>query len=170
MTYADVLSGEVYINVNPKITTSEGSVLGEESVSHKIIKNLTDGSGSNAATGFFSSSLTVTTGGVTISLANADPFGAAGDDAPTMSAEGLKLKCILFENQDTTNYVSVKKGTLGEASVFSGGTDSVVITAGGFVLWYSPAGVSAMNDGVDDEFLLTANTSSCVCRITYVFG
>lgn len=171
MAYADTLSGTVTADVNMKIVTTEGNLGGSNKAVHSIVKRLTDGSGSNAATGFFSTTFTATTGGITVSLADsADPLGAAGDDTPTMDPEGLKLRALLIENTDDTNYVAVKKGTNGEASVFTGATDSVKITAGGFFFWYSPAGVSAMNDGTDDEISVTANTASCDVKITYIFG
>jgi hypothetical protein len=87
-----------------------------------------------------------------------------------MDPEGLKLRCILIENKDSTNFVSVKRGTNGETSILSGATDSIKIVAGGFFLWYSPAGDSAMNDGSDDELLFTADTAGVSCKLTYIFG
>ena len=44
-----------------------------------------------------------------------------------MDPEGLKLRCILIENKDSTNFVSVKRGTNGETSILSGATDSIKI-------------------------------------------
>lgn len=171
MAYADTLSGDVEVRIAPKITTTEGIVDGSRSIAHKILKRFTDGAGSLQATGFFGSTFTATTGGITVSLADsADPLGAAGDDAPTSDPEGLKLRLLCVENLDATNYVSVKKGTNGEASVLSGSTDSVRVDPGGFILWLSPAGNNAMNDGVDDELLVTADTASCSVKISYMFG
>lgn len=171
MAYADTLTAEIVANLIPKITTVEGHIDGERQATHKITKNLVDGSSSGQATGFFSEVFTATTGGITISLADSvDPLGTAGDDTPTMDPEGLKLRAILIENQDTTNYVRVKSGTNGDINVLTGGTDSINITAGGMFLWHSPAGVNAMSDGVDDEIVVTANTASCSVKITYIFG
>ena len=172
MVYADTLTGSIEVLVKPAITTTEGSVLGDRSVAHKIIKTMTDGSGSNQGTGFFSSTFTAVTGaGSTISLADsADPLGAAGDDTPTMDPEGLKLRCLLIENLDSTNFVTVSRGSNGETSVITGTTDGIKIVAGGFFLWYSPAGDSAMNDGADDEIKVVADSSSVSTIITYIFG
>jgi hypothetical protein len=171
MTYTDILTGTITGDVNVSISTNEGNIEGDKRAVHSIVKRLTDGTSSNQATGFFSSSFTATTGGITVSLADSvDPLGAAGDDTPTIDPEGLKLRALLIENQDTTNFISVKRGTNGETSMLSGGTDSIKITAGGMLLWVSPAGVSAMNDGSDDELLITANSASCTVKITYVFG
>ena len=171
MAYADTLNGVIKADINTKILTSEGNISGDRSAVHAAKLALTDGSASGKATGFFSSTFVATVGGITISMADsADPLGAAGDDSPTMDPEGLKLRAVMLENSDTTNYVSVKQGTNGEASILSGATDSIKITAGGFFLWSSPAGVNAMNDGSDDEILVTANTDSCSVKITYIFG
>lgn len=171
MALTDTFTGDINLLINPRIVTAEGSIKGNRSIAHKIIKRLTDGSGSLQATGFFGSTFTATTGGVTISLADsADPLGAAGDDSPTTDPEGLKLRLLLIENLDSTNFISVKRGTNGETSMLSGGTDSIKIVAGGFNLWFSPAGDSAMNDGVDDEILVTSNSASVSVKLTYIFG
>lgn len=171
MAYADTFSGELEVRFTPKITTTDGLIEGEKSASHKILKRFTDGTGSGAAQGLFSETFTATTGGITVSMADsADPLDAAGDDVPTMDPEGLKLRAILIENLDTTNYVRVKSGTNGDINILTGGTDSINITAGGFFLWHSPAGIQAMNDGTDDEITVTANTASCSVKLTYIFG
>ena len=173
MAYADTLSGDIEIRIHPKIVTTEGNINGIRDALFKAIVRLSDGSGSGAATGFFMTAATITTGGVTLSLADsADPLGAAGDDTPTMDPEGLKLKCIAIKNKDTTNYVTVKRATTtGDANIFSGSTDTMRIDPnGGFFIWYSPAGSNAMSDGVDDELTLTADTASCSCDILYIFG
>ena len=171
MSYSDTLTGLILARIQARIDTTEGSHVGIEEASHNISESITDGATSNKATGFFSSSFVATTGGITVSLADdADPLGGAGSDAPTSDPEGLKLKAILIENQDATNFVSVKKGTNGEASILSGSTDSIKIDPGGCVLWFSPAGNNAMNDGTDDELLFTADTASVTVKLTYLYG
>lgn len=171
MAYADTLTATITAGINASLSTTEGGISGSRNAVHELSKKLVDGTSSGQATGFFSDSFTATTGGITLSMADsADPLGAAGDDAPTEDPEGLKLRAMLIENQDATNFVSVKAGANADTNIFSGSTDSVKITAGGMFLWTSPAGVSAMNDGVDDELLITADTASCTVKITYIFG
>lgn len=172
MVYNDNLTAAIVASLNPVITTTEGGVIGERRAAHEIKKRLVDGSSSGQGTGFFSSTFTATVGGITISLADsADPLAAAGDDTPTSDPEGLKLRALLVENLDATNFITVKSTTsTGETSMLTGTTDSIKITAGGFNLWFSPAGVSAMNDGVDDELDIQADTGSCSVKISYIFG
>ena len=171
MALADTLTGTIKASLVADLARLSGNYSGKDTLSHEFALALTDGSGSSAATGWFGTTFTATTGGITISLADSDdPLGAAGDDVPTSDPEGLKLRGLLIENKDTTNYISVKKGTNGEASIFSGSTDSIKITAGGCILWVSPAGVSAMNDTTDDEILVTADTASCSVKISYIYG
>lgn len=171
MALTDTMVAEIVAKVQARVTTTEGNQVGNVDALHNLSKSIADGSGSAQATGVFSSSFVATTGGVTVSLADdADPLGGAGSDAPTTDPEGLKLKAVLIENQDATNFVNVKRGTNGETSMLTGSTDSLKITAGGFNLWYSPAGVSAMNDGTDDELLFTADTASVTVKLTYIYG
>lgn len=171
MAYSDTLNGDAQAKLNFDLTTAEGRVAGNRTLALNLLKKFTDGTGSLQATGFFDSTFTATTGGITVSLADsADPLGAAGDDTPTEDPEATKLRVLLIENQDATNYVTLARGTNGEASILSGTTDTVRIDPGGFFLWVSPAGSNAMNDGVDDEIDVQADTASCTVRIAYVFG
>lgn len=171
MAYSDTLSGTVSASINVKIDSSEGGIEGERRAVHEITKKLTDGSGSNEAVGFFSSTFTASAAGLHMTLANSsDPLVAAGDDSPTSDPEGKKLKAVLIENQGTTNHVLIKRGTNGETSILDGGTDSIRISPGGIFLWYSPAGVSAMNDGTDDELFIQTDSDTSTVKITYIFG
>lgn len=172
IAYSDVISGKIDVRIDPILTTTEGGIDGERTASHKIVQALTDGSGSNAAVGFFSTSFTATTGGVTLSMANADPLGAAGDDFPTGTVvEGTKLKLIMFENTGDTNAATVEAGANADTNVLTGSTDEINLSInGGFFLWYSPAGISALNDGVDDEFLIKSAASTTTIKVTFIYG
>jgi len=171
MAIADTLSGTIDIRALVTLDRAGGNVAGADVLSHKKLITLADGTGTNQASGFFGTTFTATTGGITISLADsADPLGAAGDDVPSSDPEGLKLRFLMIENLDATNYISIKKGTNGEASMLSGGTDSINLLAGGVLVWTCPAGSSAMSDGADDELLVTANTASCSVKISYIYG
>ncbi len=171
MAITDTLNGKIKVDVLSWLNRSSGNWAGKDTLSHSKEVVLSDGTGSNQASGWFGSSFTCTTGGITVSLADsADPLGAAGDDVPSSDPEGLKLRAILIENQDDANFISVKKGTNGETSIFSGSTDSVQISAGGMFLWTSPAGINAMEDGTSDELLFTADTASCTVKLSYLYG
>ena len=160
--------------INAKVETTEGGLSGSNNADHEITKGMTDGTGNNQGTGAFSAEFEATTGGVTISLADSvDPLGGQGDDTPTdTDPEGTKLKAVLIENKEDAggNFVKVKRGTNGETSILDGSTDSIRINAGGFFLWYAPDGVSAMNDGTDDELLFTSSTANVTVKLTYIYG
>ena len=169
MAYSDSLIGEIVARLNPAITTTEGGIVGERSANHTFKTNLTDGAGTDQATGFFSSTFTATTGGITISLADsADPLGAAGDDAPTSDPKGLLLRALMIENQDSTNFITIQQGT---NALNNWNTGILNLSAGGVYLHTFPAGkTNPMNDGVDDEILITADTANVTTKITYIFG
>jgi hypothetical protein len=172
MALSDTLSGTIDFDVNVVLSRTFGLATGKDNLSQKKTITLTDGSSTNQAAGWCSaSSITVTTGGITISLADeADPFGAAGDELPTSDPEGLKLRAIMIENTDSTNYITLGLGTNFITSWLGGTTPTVRIPAGGIILQTFPAGLDAMNDGADDEIKLTANSASCVVKISYIFG
>lgn len=171
MAFTDTLTADIVATLNPRTITTEGSIEGNRFVAHQVKKRVTDGTSTDQATGYFGSTFTAVTGGTTISMADsADPLGAAGDDTPTSDPEGLKLRAIMIQNLDSTNFIRVKGGTNADINILTGSTDSINITAGGLFLWTSPAGVNSMSDGVDDEILVTADTASVSTKITYIYG
>jgi len=173
MAITDVLSGKVRLEITADLdrTNTTGSHVGTDKMSHVITENIADGTTADKATVWFSSQFTATTGGITISLADsADPLGAAGDEVPTADPEGLKMKLIVVENIDATNYVNLTVGTNGVSNWLTGTTPVLRIPSTGWVAHYLPAGIDALNDGVDDEIKITADTASCLVNISVLYG
>ena len=88
--------------------------------------------------------------------------------------EGLLLRAILVENRDpvdgTGNFITIAPGSNGITNWITGTTPFVRIPAGGLFLATMPEGIDTLNDGADDEILLTADTASVITRLTYLFG
>jgi len=172
MAMTDVFKSKIEIKLDATLTrTGGGGHTGTDKLAHDFTDVLTDGSAANTASCWLSGSLSATTGGITLSLADsADPWGAAGDDTPSADPEGLQIRCLIVENQDDTNYVTLEKGTNGITGL--GTTPGIIIPAGGIFLLYSPIdGVGAdISDGVDDEIKLTANTAACTCKVSVMYG
>jgi len=171
MALTDTLSGDLKALIELKLRrTGGGGHTGVDVLSRKPAISLTDGTGSNQAIGWFSSTFTATTSGVTISLADSsDPLGAAGDDAPTCDPEGTDLRLLMIENLDDTNYITIEKGTNGVS--FLGTTPGIKVPPGGvFFLMAGEDGLGPLNDGSNDEIKITANTADCSVAIDYVFG
>ena len=176
MALADTLTALVRGEIRSSLNRSQtlGDFSGQDKYDHLVAQTVANGSGVSQASGAFASEFTVTTGGITVSLANStDPLGAAGDDVPSSDPEGLKLRAILVENRDpaaTGNFITVAPGSNGLTSWIGGTTPTVRVPPGGLLLATMPDGLDAMNDGVDDELLFTADTASVVTRLTYLFG
>jgi len=173
MAITDSLQGSVYTKLDFALTRTQsvGGMAGKDNVMVSANQDFADGTAANQASCWLSSSFTATVGGVTISLADsANPLGAAGDDVPTADPEGLKIRAIFVANDDTTNYVELGLGTNKVTSWLEGTTPTVRIPAGGFFVQTFPSGLDAINDGDDDEIEITANTDSCTCRITVIYG
>jgi len=175
MATADALTALVRAEIRSSLSRSQplGDFSGQDRYDHLVAKTVANGSGADQASGAFVSELTVTTGGITVSLADSvDPLGAAGDDVPSSDPEGLKLRAILVENRDPAagNFITVAPGTNGLTSWIAGTTPTVRVPGGGVILATFPNGLDAMNDGTDDEILLTADTASVVTRLTYLYG
>ena len=173
MAMADTLQGTIELEwaINLIRAQSVGGVTGKDELRITKEPELTDGTGTNQATGWFSTGIDVTTGATTISLADsADPTGALGDDVPTSDPEGLKLRAICLINTDDTNYVTVGLGANALTSWLAGTGPTVRIPAGGFLCATFPAGLDTMNDGADDEITLQADTATCRVELAYLFG
>lgn len=173
MGLTDSLSGTMKVALECTLTRTISELLsGKDNLEHTVTKSITDGTGANQASCWLTGSVTATTGGVTLSLGDsADPFGAAGDDIPTADPEGLKLRTLVIENTDSANFVTVGLGTNGLAGWLAGTTPTVRIDAGGFAAHSWPSGnSSALNDGVNDEIKITANTASVICKVSVLYG
>ena len=172
MAIADTLAGSLKINLSATLTRiNDGDLSGTDSLGHSISKIITNGSSTNQATCWLNEQVTVTTGATTISLADsADPFAAIGDEVPTADPEGLKLRLLLIENLDATNFVTLAEGANALADMLGGTSPTVKIYPGGVFLWSCPPGGSAINDGADDEITLQADTASCEVKVTALFG
>jgi len=172
MAIADTLNASVYIKLAAGLARAQtyGGVQGKDSMEVSKTNSFTDGTSASQATGWFSSQFTATTGGITVSLANADPLGGAGDDTPTGTVEGTKLRAIVITNEDATNYITVAPGTNGVTSWLAGTTPTIRVPAGGLLVSTFPAGLDTLNDGADEELSIVADTSSVVVKIAYLFG
>ena len=173
MAITDTLDAKLKVSLTGTLARAMGSGghTGTDVLEHEKTQTFSNGSGANQASGWFSTLITVTTGSTTISLADsADPTGALGSDTPSADPEGLKLRAIVIENQDDTNYVTLGTGSNAITSWLGGSSPTVRIPAGGVLAATFPSGLDAMNDGADDEITLQANTASCVVKFSYLFG
>jgi len=177
MALADALTALVRGEIRSSLSRSQslGDFSGQDKYDHLVAQTIANGASGGQATGAFASQFNVTTGGITVSLANStDPLGAAGDDVPSSDPEGLKLRAILVENRDPTdgtgNFITIAPGSNGLTSWIAGTTPTVRVPAGGMILCSFPEGLDPMNDGVDDELLFTADTATVACRLTFLFG
>ena len=173
MPLADTLTALIRAEIRCSLSRSQsvGDFSGQDKYDHLVAQTVANGSGNGQASGAFTSELTITTGGITVSLADsADPLGAAGDDVPSSDPEALKLRAILVENRDTTNFITIAPGSNGLTSWIGGTNPTVRVPALGLQLATFPNGLDVMNDTSDDELLFTADTASVVIRLTYIYG
>ena len=141
MAILDTLKGIFGLDNYIELTTTEEDRSGSVIVRHRELAEIDNGTGTNQADGILHGQVTVTTGGITLSLADsADPFGSGGDSVPAngYDPEGKKVKAIIIKNEDGTNYITVAKGTNG-FNWLSGTTDTIRVPAGGWIAAYNPA-------------------------------
>ncbi len=171
MAITDTLRGIITAKLQIGLGRSDDNVSGDDILSHEYKKTILDGASTNQAVGWCSERVTATTGGITISLASStDPFDTAGDSVPSSDPSELKLRAIMIENEDITNYVAVTNGTNALTLWLTGTTPTVRIPSGGVLLATFPAGLDAMTDGTDDEIKITANSASVSVVVSYLFG
>lgn len=171
MAVTDTLKSKFEIKTDITLTrTGGGGHTGLDKLAHDFSDTLTNGSSANQASCWLAGSVSATTGGITLSLADsADPLGTAGDEVPTADPEGLQIRLLIVENQDSTNYVTLTKGANGVTCL--GTTPGIIIPAKGIFVLYSPIdGLGDINDGSDDEITLTANTAACTCKLSVMYG
>jgi hypothetical protein len=171
MALVDTLTGRLKVDFRSWLVRTQGTTVeGKDILEHTKEINLANGNSSNQAVGWFSSSFTATTSGITISLASLDPLGSSGDDAPTQDPEGLKIRALFVENTNSTNYVELALGTNGITGWLGGTLPTVKIPAGGVYFQNFPNGLNEMEEGVSDEIKITSNSANCIVKISYLFG
>jgi len=172
MAITDTLDGFIQAKIQVALAEREGDIGGGKSLDHDVSPHISDGTSTNQATCWLHGDVTVTqAAAITLSLADsADPFSTGGDSVPTADPEGLKIRAIMIENKDSTNFIYIKKGTAGVTSWFSGATDTLRIPAGGVLLATFPAGLDAINDTSDDEIDIQADTADVTARISVLYG
>ena len=173
MVMTDTFSGIIKASVLGQLARAGGNFTGTDVLSHDILKNMNEGSGTGAASGWCAAAtLAITTSGADIDLASAtDPFGAIGDEVPTMAPTGTKLKVFMIENLDATNYVTLKPGAANSVTNwFGAATHTIRIPALGWALFYFDAGQSTLTAASTDRINITANTGTCNVKLTYIFG
>jgi len=172
MALTDSLSGKIKGEIDVDLVrTGEGGHTGVDKLSKKLSLALTDGTSSNQATGFFSETFAMTTGGITISLGEATTPIAGGDINPTEDPDGKDLRAILIHNEDDTNFVKVGLGTNALTGWLAGTTPTIEIEADGWLLQTFPVDQCTLDaTGNADEIKITADTASCTCLVAYIFG
>ncbi len=174
MAKTDTLSGSVRVCTDLKLATVISTTMtATPTLSHGKVFTFTDGTGTDQAQGWVTGAITVTTGGITLSLADsADPFSTGGDDVPEngFDPEASKIKAIIIENTDPTNFVTLGNGANKPTDILGGTTPTLRIHPSGVFAYIIPKGTLAINDGVDDELVLTADTASCICKVSVLYG
>ena len=79
----------------------------------------------------------------------------------------------MIKNTDTTNFITITTGTNALAGWIGGtaGSDEISIPAGGCLLATFPIDMVTLDGTGDaDEIKISADTTSCVVELTWVFG
>ncbi len=168
MALTDTLKGTVTAEIDVDVTRIISGVLsGKDNYKRSKIVTLSDGTASEQANIALTGTVAATTGGITLSLADSvGPLSTGGDDVPSADPEGATIRAILIINKDTANYVTLAPGSNPVADI----TGNNIIPAGGAYLKIMPAGYNVINDGVDDEIKLTANTATVNCDVLVLYA
>ena len=172
MAITDILSGTVKAEINIDLARTGGhGHTGVDKLYETSVLTLTDGDGSNEATGFFSEQFAMaTSGGTTISMGEATTPISGGSQNPTEDPDGKDLRAILIENLDDAEYITVTTGTNALVGWLTA-TDEIRIPAGGCLLATFPADEVTLDaTGSKDEIKITAESGTCETQVSYVFG
>ncbi len=131
----------------------------------------------------FNEVITVTTTSTVLSLADdADPMNALGSNVPNADPEGMGVKILALKNLSASDgsgqqiYVmfndAAQNGLTGPLVTYSSlavppDDSGVAVAPGGLVLFVSPQGHAAINDGADDEIAVKVAASTAQLQILY---
>ena len=168
MAITDTLRGTLNFTYDFQLAriAGEGDLTGRDTLIGTLTQVFTNGAGANQATCMLSGNGTSTVAPITLSLADSvNPLSTFSDEVPSADPEGLKVRLLIIRNLDDTNFITVTPGGFPIGDI---GTN--LIYPGGWFIWMAPAGGNVINDGVDDEITLTADTGPCLAEVQVVYG
>jgi len=168
MAIVDTMTGQTDMQFSFTLKRAAGGYFGgSDSMNHTFSTGFTDGTGASEAQIFLTGEGTVTFGAaITLSLADSvNPLSTFSAELPTADPEATKIRMLFVKNEDDTNFITLTQGVNALTDF-----NATVIYPGGAFMWIAPSGGITINDGIDDEITVQADTGDCLAKIAVVYG
>lgn len=169
MAITDTLTGTLNISADFNLARVQaGGMTGQDRLINNYAVGFTNGTGVSQGTCWLTGTGTVTFGAaITLSLADSvNPLSTFSSDVPTADPEALKIRVLIIKNLDATNFIKLDPGVNAWTEI----TGQTKIQPGGTFVYVAPSGGVVINDGVDDEVTVQADTGDCSAVISIIYG
>ena len=171
MAVTTTYSGTVQLAINFNCAFS-GDRDGSEAAAYRLLTTFA-ASGGTAPTisGFLKGTITAAAGDILLAHAT-DPLQSMGDAGYSegFTVASTKLKFLYIENLDTTNTITISRGTTNGLPIFNAADDAITLAAGDFFCYYKKAGTAALTTGSNDKLTIAVGGGSPTATIIAAYG
>ena len=171
MALTTTLSGNATLQANFKSVFSVDRS-GEETVGFSdLLTFAAAGGDAPTISGFFKGTATCAAGDWLLAHAT-DPLQSMGDAGYSegFTVASTKLKFLYIENLDTTNTITISRGTTNGLPIFNAADDAITLAAGDFFCYYKKAGTAALTTGSNDKLTIAVGGGSPTATIIAAYG
>ena len=121
--------------------------------------------------GFFKGTATCAAGNWLLAHAT-DPLQGMGDAGYSegFTVASSKLKLLMVKNTDTTNSITLSRGTTNGLPIFDAADDAITLAPGDVFFFYKKAGTAALTTGSNDKLSITVSAGSPTCEVRAWYG
>ncbi len=137
----------------------------------KVLTFAASGGTAPTLSGFFKGTITAAAGDLLLAHAS-DPLQGMGDATYSQgfTVAGTKLKFLYIENTDTTNSITISRGTTNGLPIFNAADDAITLAPGDFFLYYKAAGTAALTTGTNDKLTIAVSGGSPTATVIAAYG
>lgn len=101
-----------------------------------------------------------------------DPLQGMGDAAysPGFTVASSKLKLLIVQNVDSTNTITISRGTSNGLPIFDAADDSITLTAGGVFVYFNNAGTAALTTTSNDKLTIAVGGGTPNAYVLAAYG
>jgi hypothetical protein len=101
-----------------------------------------------------------------------DPLGTMGDATYStgFTVASSKLKVLMVVNLDSTNSITIARGTTNGLPIFNAADDAITLAPGDCFFYYKQAGTAALTTGSNDKLTISVSGGSPTATVMAVYG
>lgn len=171
MATTTTYSGTTSISVAMRNALS-GELTGEENAIFSAALTFAAAGGTAPTlSGFFKGTATCAAGDWLLAHAT-DPLQSQGSATYSQgfTVASSKLKLLVVKNEDSTNSITIARGSTNGLPIFDAASDAITLAPGDIFLYYKQAGTAALTTGSNDKLTISVSGGSPTATVLAAYG